>query len=309
MNRHRVVFQARAVWLVIMLVIAVAACSGGTITDPYVQISFGGSGDIPIPPLAGMQDPLFASLAYESLPGEFPAFSQSASASYGTLGVMSTQSGELAVGQARARNSFASMVDRLTVTSAESEETTFLWQPTIQLTGEIDWTVTSGALDPANPVFTWPVGIAVAQYVRREGETGFTRYSEPDLFPDMGILNQTIELSAIPVPANEAFNYRLLVAVVSRIRNTGGLVVTYSMIDLSQTLKVVGLTVRDSEGEIQFDVEAGSGASYSTAGISAVPEPGTSMATLIGLAGMLVMMRTRRKPTLGCATRNTGRTM
>jgi hypothetical protein len=294
MRRLRVI-RERAVWLVMMLGIAVAACFGGTVTDPYVRVSFGGSGDIPIPPLAGMQDPLFASLAYESLPGEFPAYSQSANASFGSLGAMSTQSGTLASGQARARNSFASMVDRLTITSPDSNEATFLWQPTIQLTGEIDWTVTAGTIDPANAAFTWPVGIAVAQYVRREGETSFTRYSLPDIWPDKGTLNQTIVLDAIPVPANEAFNYQILLAVVSRIRNTNGLVISYSTIDLSQTLKVVGLTVRDSNGEIGFNVEAGSGASYSTNGISEVPEPASAIVTLLGIAGMFAMARARRK--------------
>lgn len=287
------VFRARAVWLVMALVIVVVACSGGTVTDPYVEAFFAGSGNLAfVSPRE--QDPSFVSISSSSLPGAFPEFAQSASASFSKLGAMSMQSGELAVGQAQARNSFATMVDRLTVTSPDSNEATFLWQPTIQLTGEIDWTVAAGALNPATAATTWPVGIAVAQYVRREGETLFTRYSLPDIFPDKGTLNQTIVLDAIPVPANEAFNYSILLAVVSRIRNTNGLVISYSMIDLSQTLKVVGLTVRDSHGEIGFDVEAGSGASYSANGISEAPEPASAIATLLGLAGMVALARARR---------------
>lgn len=293
MTIHRV-FRARAVWLVTMFLIAGAACFGGTVTDPYVEAFFAGSGNVGfVSPRE--QDPSFVSISSSSLAGAFPEFAQSASASFSTLGAMSTQSGVLAAGQAQARNSFAIMVDRLTVSSEDSEDTTFLWQPTIQLTGEIDWTVAAGTLDPAAAATTWPVGIAVAQYVRREGQANFTRYSLPDIWPDKGTLNQTIVLDAIPVPTNEAFNYSILLAVVSRIRNTNGLVISYSMIDLSQTLKVVGLTVRDSNGEIGFNVEAGSGAIYSTNGISEVPEPASAIITLLGLAGMVAIVRARRK--------------
>lgn len=118
----------------------------------------------------------------------------------------------------------------------------------------------------------------------------------PDIFPDKGVFDQVIELDEIVVPANEDFNYRLLIATVTKIRHAsdGSVKVTSATADFAHTLEVIGLSVKDSAGNnIAFDVTSGSGALYSTSGITAVPEPSTLLLIAGSLLGSALFRRKR----------------
>ncbi|MBC7925689.1 MAG: hypothetical protein H7039_08535 [Bryobacteraceae bacterium] len=279
------------------LMLLCLSCNGATVTAPFVEVLFGGSGTIPRPSgLNGDTDSSFAFASYESGLGVASAYDLSAFASFGQLGVRSRQSGSLSPGNSLSLNSFATLVDRIVVTSPNSAATSYRWKPTVRITGQFDWTVSAGSLQGLDPAAFWPVVLAVAQYTRVEGQMNFTRVSLPDIFPARGAFDQTVVLPEIVVPANEIFNYRLLLGTVSRLRTSpdSSFQINYALSDLSNTLEVTGLSVLDESGQdLPFRVLSDSGTIYTTAGITAAPEPGTIVTALSAL-GLVVLARKLR---------------
>ena len=133
----------------------------------------------------------------------------------------------------------------------------------------------------------------VAQSVRTEGQTGFTHYPHQIDLLEKGTYDNVYLLPEITVPANEWFNYRLLLVAQTRLRNRDDVQITSSKADFLSTLEVVGLIIKDSAGNpVDFRIDAASGALYTANGINAVPEP-ASMA-LVGIAGAVMFLMRRR---------------
>ena len=145
-----------------------------------------------------------------------------------------------------------------------------------------------------------PAGAEVAQSVRVEGQTGFTHY--PHLLDILvqGTHDQVFALPEIVVPVGEYFNYRLFFGTYSRLQNTPGYELTEAEADFASTLEVVGLAVKDSNGNsVSYQIQADSGAVYGANGINAVPEPASMwlMAAALALLTRFGLKReTRRRP-------------
>jgi hypothetical protein len=204
----------------------------------------------------------------------------SASASFGALKASSKQWGTMPANTSRARNSAAFFWDRLMLTVPGGTETTYRWQPTVRLTGSIDWTGTG----------TIPALAEVAQSVRTEGQTGFSHYPHLLDLLSKGTYDEEYLLPEINVPANEYFNYRLFFGTYTRLENANGNLLTEAEADFDSTLEVTGLVLKDGAGNVvPFQVQADSGAVYSISGISSVPEP--SSVTLIAGGAVLLLLR------------------
>lgn len=280
--------MVKLVFLAVVL-LASSVPAAAALLDPYVQIRFAKSGNSPGPTDLGTEtDPSFITNYRQS--SVLPSYRLEAAASFGSLGASSSQSGTLASGQGRGMNAFGILVDSLTITSP-NPEATYRWAAKIRLTGVVDWTHT-GTLTNLN----WPVGIAVAQYTKLPDETDFTRYSLPDILPEKGVFDQEIELPEMVVPANQPFNYALILAANTRLGDSGDRTVTASSADFLNTLRVTGLTLKDSTGApIDFQIQSGSGALYTENGIQVVPEPGTVTLFALGLVGVVgIRLKTRR---------------
>lgn len=273
-----------------LLLATSAASFGSTLTDPYVEVRFGGSGhpDAMGHILGGSTGESYVSDSRSSAPGAQGTFRLAAAAGFGTLKASSEQSVLMPLGTNRARNAVAFFWDRLTLSVPGASQTTYSWQPAVRLSGVIDWT-SSGTpgVDPA--------GVEVAQSVRVEGQTGFAHHPHLIDLTAEGAYDNVYVLPEISVPANEWFNYRLLLAAFSRVQNTSELQITAAEADFYSTLEVVGLTVKDSAGNsVPFQVQAASGALYSSDGITSVPEPASI--ALVSVAGAVLLLVRRRNP-------------
>jgi hypothetical protein len=199
-----------------------------------VEVRFGGSG-LPDPDighvLGGSVGPTYVIDSRSPGAGVKGNYHLSAAAGFGILRASSQQSGLLPTETSRVRNAAAFFWDRLLLTVPNSTETTYSWQPTIRLSGVIDWTA-SGSPGTA------PAGTEVAQSVRVEGQTGFTHYPhQVDLLAEGRYLD-TYVLPGVTVPANEWFNYRLLLVAFSRLQNRDGLLHGRSVSDPSDDNRV-----------------------------------------------------------------------
>jgi hypothetical protein len=259
------------------------AALGSTLTAPYVEVRFGGSG-FPEPGgghnLGGLTHSSSVTDSRVSQSGDVANYNLSASASFGMLKASSKQWGTMPANTSRVRNAAALFWDRLMLTVPGGTETTYRWQPAVRLTGSIDWTGTGST----------PAGAEVAQSVRAEGQTGFTHHPHlVDLLSE-GTYDEEFLLPEIVVPANEYFNYRLIFIAFSRLENANGNLVTAAEADFMNTLEVTGLAVKDSAGNaVSFNVQADSGAVYSTSGINSVPEP--SSVCLVAAGAVLMLLR------------------
>lgn len=275
--------------LSLVLLATAATTLGSTLTGPSVEVRFGGSGH-PDPVfghvLGGSSGQNYISDSRTSDARADVPFRLSAAAGFGVLKASSEQSGLLPSGTGRTRNATAFFWDRLLLTVPGASQTTYAWQPTVRLSGMIDWTL-SGTLD------TDPAGVEVAQSVRTEGQTGFTHHPHLIDLSAKGAYNDLYALPAITVPANEWFNYRLLLAAFSRVQNRDGLQITSAEADFFSTLEVVGLSIKDSSGNlVPFEIQSASGALYSSEGITAVPEPAS--VALVSIAGAVLLLARRK---------------
>ena len=124
-----------------------------------------------------------------------------------------------------------------------------------------------------------------------EGQTVNTHYPHQVDLVTEGAHDELLVLPEIVVPANEYFNYRLLLVAYSQVGTTATAQVTSAEATFGQTLDVVGLSVKDSGGNaVAFQVQADSGAIYDATGIHAVPEP-SSIALVLGGAALVFVKR------------------
>lgn len=274
----------RTTTLALLAAVTAAASFGSTLVAPSVEIRFGGSGTVGEPGgghnVGSASGSTYLSETRLSQAGDAANYELSATASFGTLKASAKQWGLLPANTNRSRNTTTWFMDRLLLTVPGATEATYRWQPTVRLTGSIDWT--SSGDDP-----TPPAGAELAQSIRTEGQTGLTHY--PHLIDILveGTHDQLVTLPEIVVPVGEYFNYRLLLVTFAQLRNDGDYQLTSAEADFAHTLQVVGLSVKDSIGNaVAFQVQADSGAVYDTNGINSVPEPSSFVLLVAGLAAL-----------------------
>ena len=273
--------------LLLTALLTVSTSFGSTLLEPSVNVRFGGSG-YPEPGgghnLGGPTGTSFVSDSRASQPADIIDYELSGFASFGTLGASSKSWGALPSGQSRIRHTTSFFWDRVLLTVPGGAEATYRWQPTVRLTGFIDWT--------GLPVSSFsPAGSEIAQTIRVEGQTVNTHYPHQVDLVTEGIHDELLVLPEIVVPANEYFNYRLLLVAYSQVGTTATAQVTSSEATFGQTLDVVGLSVKDSGGNsVAFQVQADSGAVYDASGINAIPEP-SSIALVLGGATLAILRR------------------
>ena len=244
------------------------------------------------PAFGVVSDPTYATNQVQAAVSDPYQYSGLAWASYGALGASSSFLDTHVPTPSHGLLSIARFVDQLYLTVPGSLSTTYRWTPTIRLQGIANWT--ENMPTPVNAPFA--VGVATSQGVKTASSSGYVSTSSPDVYPGNGSsLDLTFALPAIIVPANEWFNYRFTFIVNGRVFNDSGYQVSAASGGFGDTLHVVGLSVTDQNGIAQaFNVASASGASYTSNGITPIPEPASMGLAAAGLL-LLAAKLARRK--------------